>query len=69
MAMLNEQQRKKMAQQMIQAYIASCRCTGKEDIKQAVAMLQYMVNDCAASMDEGRAILIGVDMSKMPTTH
>lgn len=69
MAMINEKQRKQLAQQLIEYYIANCRCTGKEDIKEAVATMQHMANDCAASMDEGRAILIGVDMSKAPATH
>lgn len=69
MAMIDEKKRKKLAQQLIEQYVASCRCTGKADIKEAVATLQYMANDCAASMDEGRAILIGVNMSGTPTTH
>lgn len=69
MAMIDEKKRKALAQELIQYYVANCRCTGKHDIKQAVATLQYMVSDCAASLDEGRAILIGVNMSGAQTAH
>lgn len=69
MKTLDEKQRKARAKLAIETYVLNCRCTGPEDVKAAVAIMQEMANDCMASFGEGRAILIGVDMSSAPTAH
>ncbi|QRE00622.1 hypothetical protein [Pseudomonas phage Itty13] len=60
--MLTEQQRRTLAQRLIETYIANCHCSGVDELRQAIATMQEMANDCAASIGEGRAILVAVDM-------
>lgn len=67
--MLDEKQRKARAKLAIETYIANCRCRSPEELKAAVATMQEMANDCAASFGEGRAILVGVNPRDFPTAH
>lgn len=67
--MLDEKQRKARAKLAIETYIANCRCRSPEYVKAAVATMQEMANDCAASFGEGRAILVGVGGNNIPTAH
>lgn len=67
--MLDKKQRKALSKLAIETYIVNCRCRSPEDVKAAVATMQEMANDCAASFGEGRAIFVEVNPSNVPTSH